>query len=104
MKEQIINAIGCLIARWIIGSFQNGFIVKRKAGAEQIITVFSMQAYRNVIKPKITGIEPEFICESLFDGEISARCKCGGMVHSYQNYCSECGSKLIWRNMHEYRE
>lgn len=53
MKEKIINFIGCFIARWIIGSFKDGLVVKRKAGAEQIITVFSVQAYKNVIIPAI---------------------------------------------------
>lgn len=53
MKKKIINGIGCLIAKWILHNCDDGLVVKRKGGAKQIIKVFSVQAYRNIIKPAI---------------------------------------------------
>lgn len=53
MKNKIINAIGCLIAKWILHNCDDGLVIKRKGGADQVIKVFSLQAYKNVIKPVI---------------------------------------------------
>lgn len=53
IKHRIINEAGCVIARWILHNCDDGLVIKRKAGAEQIIKVFSAQAYRNMIKPAI---------------------------------------------------
>ncbi len=51
MKKKIINEIGCLIARWILHNCEDGLVIKRKCGADQIIKVFSVQAYKNIIAP-----------------------------------------------------
>lgn len=53
IRQKIINNAGCVIARWILHNCDDGLAIKRKAGAEQIIKVFSAQAYRNMIKPAI---------------------------------------------------
>lgn len=53
VKQKIVNALGCFVARWIIHNCEDGLEIKRKAGASQLIKVFSTQAYRNVIKPAI---------------------------------------------------
>lgn len=53
MKKKIVNAIGCMIAKWILHNFEDGLVIKRRGGAEQIIKVFSVQAYKNIIKPAI---------------------------------------------------
>ncbi len=53
IKGEIINKIGCFIARWILHNCDDGLVIKRKGGAKQIIKVFSEPAYRNVIKPAI---------------------------------------------------
>lgn len=53
IKHKFINKAGCVIARWILHNCDDGLVIKRKAGAEQIIKVFSVQAYRNMIKPAI---------------------------------------------------
>lgn len=102
MKKKIINAVGCLIARWIIGSYEDGLIVKRKAGAEQIIKVFSVPAYRNVIKPRLTRTEPE-IMENVTIGT-RGKCRCGGIVHGYQRFCPDCGAMLSWRKAEDKKE
>ena len=99
MKQKILNAVGCLIAKWIIHNCEDGLVVKRKAGAEQIIKVFSVQAYRNIIKPRITAIEPKYLGENIAIGCRDGECKCGNIVRSYQNYCDECGSRLAWENV-----
>lgn len=57
MRQKIINAIGCLVTKWILHNFDDGLVVKRKGGAEQIIKVFSVPVYRNVIKPAIKGFK-----------------------------------------------
>lgn len=53
MKKRIVNEIGCLIARWILHNCKDGLVIKRKGGAEQIIKVFSAQAYKNIIAPTV---------------------------------------------------
>ena len=53
IKGEIINKIGCFVARWILHNCADGLVIKRKCGAKQIIKVFSEPAYRNVIKPSI---------------------------------------------------
>lgn len=53
MKQRIVNAIGCVVARWILSNMKEGLVVKRKGGADQIIKVFSVPAYKNIIRPAI---------------------------------------------------
>lgn len=53
MKKKVINALGCMVARWILRNCEYGLVIKRKGGADQIIKVFSVQAYRNVVRPAI---------------------------------------------------
>lgn len=53
MKKKIVNTIGCLMAKWILHNFEDGLVIKRRGGADQIIKVFSVQAYENIIKPAI---------------------------------------------------
>ena len=56
MRQKIINIIGCLVAKWILHNCDDGLVIKRRGGAEQIIKVFSAPAYRNIIKPIIKKI------------------------------------------------
>ena len=49
----MINALGCMVARWILRNCEDGLVIKRKGGADQIIKVFSVQAYMNVVRPAI---------------------------------------------------
>ena len=56
MKKKIINIAGCIVAKWILHNCDDGLVVKRRGGAEQIIKVFSAPAYRNIIKPSIKKI------------------------------------------------
>lgn len=56
MKKKIINTIGCIVAKWILTNTKEGLVIKRKGGAEQIIKVFSVPAYKNIIKPIIKKI------------------------------------------------
>ncbi|GFI48994.1 hypothetical protein IMSAGC020_00190 [Lachnospiraceae bacterium] len=53
MKKKIVNTTGCMIAKWILHNFKDGLEIKRRGGADQIIKVFSVQAYKNIIKPAI---------------------------------------------------
>lgn len=57
MRQKIINTIGCLVAKWILHNCDDGLVIKRRGGAEQIIKVFSTPAYRNIIKPAIKGFK-----------------------------------------------
>ena len=52
-RNRIINSAGCLAAGWVLHNCEDGLVIKRKGGAEQIIKVFSEPAYRNIIKPAI---------------------------------------------------
>lgn len=57
IRKKIKNAIGILIVRYIIGcdikNNTEGWLVTRKNGTQQIIKVFSRQAYENVIRQAI---------------------------------------------------
>lgn len=53
MKKKVINALGCMVARWILRNCDDGLVIKRRGGADQIIKVFSVQAYRNVVRSAI---------------------------------------------------
>lgn len=53
LKKAIVNKVGCFIARWIIHNCKDGFVVTRKTGEKQVIKVYSVQAYENVIKPAV---------------------------------------------------
>lgn len=44
MKKKMINIAGCIVAKWILTNTKEGLVIKRKAGAEQIIKVFSVPA------------------------------------------------------------
>ena len=59
LRKKIRNAIGVLIIRYIIHSNlmnnAEGWLVTRKNGTQQVIKVFSKQAYENVIRPVIKG-------------------------------------------------
>ncbi len=52
-RDRLINSAGCLVARWVLHNCDDGLVIKRKGGAEQIIKIFSEPAYRNLIKPVI---------------------------------------------------
>lgn len=57
IKYRIKNAIGILIAKYIINKNLNenteGWIITRKNGTKQIIKVFSLPAYKNIVRPAI---------------------------------------------------
>ena len=57
IKDRIKNAIGILIVRYILGrglhDNTEGWIVTRKSGEKQIIKVFSLPAYKNIIRPAL---------------------------------------------------
>lgn len=59
IRKKIRNAIGILIVRYVIhNDLKNnteGWLVTRKNGTQQVIKVFSRQAYENVVRPAIRG-------------------------------------------------
>ena len=59
IREKVRNAIGILIVRYIIHNDlmhnTEGWLITRKNGTQQVIKVFSRQAYENVVKPAIRG-------------------------------------------------
>lgn len=57
IRKKIRNAIGVLIVRYVIhNDLKNnteGWLVTRKNGTQQVIKVFSRQAYENVVRPAV---------------------------------------------------
>lgn len=57
LRKKIKNIIGILIARYIIHNDlvnnTEGWLVTRKNGTQEVIKVFSRQAYENVIRPTV---------------------------------------------------
>lgn len=89
MKKRIINAVGCIIAKWILANNTDGLVVKRKEGAEQIIKVFSVAAYKNIIRPAIRrAVEGPFqvgdvVTDQGYYGEIVITCINGDYIKGY---------------------
>ncbi len=101
IKQKIINKAGCIAARWILHNCDDGLVIKRKAGAEQIIKVFSAQAYRNVIKPaihKATEIIKvgDVVTDNGYHGKVVVTCIDYGMFRGYYlaDGCVVSGLKL----------
>lgn len=72
IKQALINKIGCVVAKWIIHNCDDGLVVNRKGGAEQVIKVYSVQAYKNFIKPAVKNAAnisdlSKFITEVIFE-------------------------------------
>ena len=44
--------------------------------------------------------EPEYVGENPSIGCRYAKCKCGTVVRSFENYCSHCSIALLWGNVH----
>ena len=58
MKKKIFNFIGEMIIKYIFWRERKGgdnsvICIKRKNGAEQVIKVFSKQAYANIVYPAL---------------------------------------------------
>lgn len=51
MRKKIKNLIGIVIVRYILGTGTEGWLVTRKSGEQQVIKVYSKQAYENVVRP-----------------------------------------------------
>lgn len=49
----LINCIGCLICRFVIGKMNNEWIVVRKGGSVQVIKVYSKNAYERFYKGRV---------------------------------------------------
>lgn len=87
IKDRIINAIGCIVCKWIIGCYDDGLVVHRKEGAVQRIKVFSDAAYRNIIKPSYTRtintIQVGDVIKGPYHGEVVVTCIRGNLIDGY---------------------
>lgn len=89
MKAKIVNVIGCIVAKWILINTADGLVVKRKGGAEQIIKVFSLPAYKNIIRPAIKRtVEGPFrvgdvVTDNGYYGEIAITYIDKGLIKGY---------------------
>ncbi len=78
-RDRLINSAGCLVARWVLHNCDDGLVIKRKGGAEQIIKIFSEPAYRNLIKPvihKATEVIKvgDVVTDNGYHGEVVVTC------------------------------
>ena len=78
-RDRLINSAGCLVARWVLHNCDDGLVIKRKGGAEQIIKIFSEPAYRNVIKPAIYKATEvikvgDVVTDNGYHGEVVVTC------------------------------
>lgn len=49
--KKIKNLIGIAIVRYILGTGTEGWLVTRKSGEQNVIKVYSKQAYENIVRP-----------------------------------------------------
>ena len=88
IKDRIINAIGCIVCRWMLSCYDDGLVVQRKGGAKQRIKVFSDQAYKNIIKPSYTRtkdtIQVGDVIKGPYHGEVVVTCiHHGSLIDGY---------------------
>lgn len=81
-RDRLINSAGCLVAKWVLHNCDDGLVIKRKGGSEQIIKIFSEPAYRNVIKPAIHKAT-----EVIKVGDVVTDNGCHGEVVVTRIYC-----------------
>ena len=51
IRKRIKNLIGIIIVRYILSTGTEGWLVTRKNGTQQVIKVYSRQAYEKIIRP-----------------------------------------------------
>ena len=78
-RDRLINSAGCLVAKWVLHNCDDGLVIKRKGGSEQIIKIFSEPAYRNVIKPAIYKATEvikvgDVVTDNGYHGEVVVTC------------------------------
>ena len=78
-RDRLINSAGCLVAKWVLHNCDDGLVIKRKGGAEQIIKIFSEPAYRNLIKPAIHKATEvikvgDVVTDNGYHGEVVVTC------------------------------
>ena len=97
--KKIKNAIGIMIARYIIHTGTEGWLVTRKNDTQQVIKVYSKQAYENVIRLAVEKQKPVKVKKIKVDGSrynYTYRCP---ICHCslpciITDYCSNCGQKF----------
>ncbi len=62
---------------------------------KQYMEIGSVDKCREAVE-KQNAYEPKYLGEDAPVGYIIGMCKCGTVVKSYQNYCDNCGNKLLW--------
>ncbi len=87
-RNRFINIAGCVVAKWILHNFDDGFVIKRKGGAEQIIKVFSVPVYKNIIKPAIHKATEvikvgDVVTDNGYHGEVVITCITNGFFKGY---------------------
>ena len=102
MIRKIKNAIGIMIARYIIHTGADGWLVTRKNGTQQVIKVYSKQAYENVVRPALEKQKPmKLIMEGDENWHSSVYiCPICGAKYAgratVSEYCYHCGQRLDW--------
>ena len=100
--NKIKNAIGTMIARYIIGTGAEGWIVTRKSGTQQVIKVYSKEAYENVVRPAVEKQKPVKLIKEEDENWHSTVYVCPTCGAGYagrakiSDYCYRCGQKLDW--------
>lgn len=100
--NKIKNAIGIMIVRYIIHTGTQGWIITRKSGTQQVIKVYSKQAYENVVRPAVEKQKPvKLIMEEdeSWHSTVYVCPTCGakyGGRATISDYCYHCGQKLDW--------
>ena len=96
--NKIKNAIGIMIVRYIIHTGADGWLVTRKSGTQQVIKVYSKQAYENVVRPAVEKQKPvkaKTIKVKGYRYNAIYRCPiCQCNLSWITNYCSNCGQKF----------
>ena len=104
--NKIKNAIGIMIVRYIIHTGTQGWIITRKSGTQQVIKVYSKQAYENVVRPAVEKQKPMKVIktgiEKWKNSDIYICPTCGAKFYGCvitSIYCSRCSQKLDWSDV-----
>lgn len=96
IKQALINKIGVFMARYIIRNCDDGLVITRKSGMQQVIKVYSVPAYKNFIKPAICRATTEaenwlkLPCEVGDTVYVRALCDCVLTTYDRETGTSDC--------------
>ncbi len=79
---------------------KHGTIGKAIEACAEYEEIGTIEECRKAVEKLAAVCEPEYLGENTAIGCRIGRCRCGNIVRSYHNFCSDCGGGLDWNNVY----